>query len=128
MTFTYFLLLYLLLFIIILNVIKCVSPIRLQLIFLPFYPLILPVPHNVYTPVSLPLLALSLVSPLLVYLYRAPLPSLDLSLFLQLVYMLFRPLVIEVRVHTPLCRSPTLHLRHRPTPPVSLETSERRVV
>jgi hypothetical protein len=128
MTFTYFLLLNLILFIIILNVIKCVTPICLQLILLPFCPLILRVPHNVYTPISLPLLALPFVSPLLVYLYRAPLPSFDLSLFLQLLYMLFCPLVIEVRVHTPLYRSPTLHLRHRPPPPVSLETSERGVV
>ncbi len=49
MTFAYFLLLYLILFIIILDMEECVSAILLQLILLPFSPSAILVSPNVYT-------------------------------------------------------------------------------
>jgi hypothetical protein len=68
MTFAYFLLLYLIPIIIILDMEECVSAILLQLILLPFSPPAILVLPNVYTSIISPLLPLSIVSHLFVYL------------------------------------------------------------
>jgi hypothetical protein len=65
----YFLLHYLTFFIIILEIEECVSAILLQLILFPFSPVAILVSPNVYTSIIIPLLPLSIVSPLFPYLY-----------------------------------------------------------
>ena len=69
MTFAYFLLLYLIPFVIILDMEECVSAIVLQLILLPFSPPAILVSPNVYTSITIPCLPLSIESHLFVYLY-----------------------------------------------------------
>jgi hypothetical protein len=68
MTFAYFLLLYLIPLFVILDMEECVSPILLQLILLPFSPAAILVSPNVYTSIFIPLLPLSIASPLFPYL------------------------------------------------------------
>jgi hypothetical protein len=67
MTFANFLLLYLFPSLI-LDMEECVSVILLQLILLPFSPLVILVSPNVYTSITSPILPLSIVSVLFVYL------------------------------------------------------------
>jgi hypothetical protein len=71
MTFAYFLLLYLnrKYTSITLDMEECVSAILLQLILLPFSPLVILVSSNEYTSIIIPTLPLSIESPLFVYLY-----------------------------------------------------------
>jgi hypothetical protein len=82
MTFAYFLLLYLFVSLI-LDMEECVSAILLQLIVLPFSPLVILESPNVYTSIiRIPVLPLSIEYPLFVYLYRVLLPSCDICLVL----------------------------------------------
>jgi hypothetical protein len=68
MTFAYFFLLYLFPAVFILDMEECVSVISLQLILLPFSPVVILVSPNVYTSIIIPLLPLSIGSHLFVYL------------------------------------------------------------
>ena len=104
------------------------SAILLKLILLPFSLVVFLVSPNVYTSIIFPILRLSIVSHLFVYLSWVFLPSCDISLFLQWVYMLCLSIFMELSEVTPICRSPILHLRQRMSSTISLEISKRSIV
>ena len=128
MTFAYFFLFYLFLVFIILDMEDCVSVISHQLIHLPFSLLVILVTSNVYASIKNPLLALSVESPLFVYLPWILLPSWDISICLQRVYMLFAVIRQEETKVTAICWSPILHLAKWMSQFISTYASKRWVV
>ncbi len=128
MTFADLLSLYLTTVFIILDIEECVSVIILQLVHPSFSSdVILPSP-NVYISIIIPILPLSIPSPLFVLLSWIPLPSWHISLCLLWVYILCAPIFFELSVITAICWSPVLHVAQWISKSISSETCKRCVM